>query len=144
MERADVRMIQSRDRTRFTVETVGELGLEDLDRDGAVQSRVAGTVDFPHPARTDEGGQFVRAKASAWRPHRRKVYRRSPIPRRAEPVLLTDEPWREYKKFGEKPEARLSVKDDCRIRCLREGEDAGSRRPAEAPQRNRRRNLIVT
>jgi len=31
-----------------------------------------------------------------------------------------------------------------RIRCLREGEDAGSRRPSEAPQRNRRRNLIVT
>ena len=72
MERADVRMIQSRDRTRLTVETVGELGLEDLDRDGAVQSCVAGAVDVAHPARPDEGGQFVRAKASAWRPHRCK------------------------------------------------------------------------
>ena len=73
MQRADVRMIQSRDRTRLALESIGELGLEDLDRDGAVQSCVAGAVDVAHPTFPDEGGQFVRAKASAWRMHRRRV-----------------------------------------------------------------------
>ena len=72
MQRADVRMIQSRDRTRLALESIGELGLEDLDRDGAVQSCVAGAVDVAHPTFPDEGGQFVRAKASAWRMHRRE------------------------------------------------------------------------
>jgi len=50
-------MIQSRDRTRLALESIGELGLEDLDRDGAVQSCVAGAVDVAHPTFPDEGGQ---------------------------------------------------------------------------------------
>jgi hypothetical protein len=34
---------------------------EDLDRHVAIQTRVAGTIDLPHPAHADQGEDFVRA-----------------------------------------------------------------------------------
>ena len=38
---------------------------EDLDRDGAIQTRVARFVDFTHPARADGSDNFVGSKARA-------------------------------------------------------------------------------
>ena len=49
-------MIERRDRTRFTVKPLaelrvgGEMRRQHLDRDRAIQARVAGLVDLAHPA----------------------------------------------------------------------------------------------
>ena len=62
MERADVRMIQARDRTGLALEALLELGMvgevsrKHFDGDGAIEPGVFGFVDFSHSARTD-GGQ---------------------------------------------------------------------------------------
>ena len=71
VERADVRMIELRDRARFAVEPLAELRVggealgQDLDRDGAIEARVARLVDLAHAARADRRRDFVRAEASA-------------------------------------------------------------------------------
>ena len=62
---ADVRMRQLRDRARFAVEAFTELrvspqGLgEDLDRDRAIQPRVARFLDLAHPARAEQRENLV-------------------------------------------------------------------------------------
>ena len=43
------------------------MGQKNLDRDDAVQTRVAGLVDLAHPTGTDEGDDFVRTETRAGR-----------------------------------------------------------------------------
>jgi len=45
--------------TLFRDGVAGEAGGDDLDRDRAVQARVAGFVDFAHPAGTEPAGYIV-------------------------------------------------------------------------------------
>ena len=67
-ESADVRMIQRSDRSRFAFEAgsgvlaLGDVAGEDLDGDGAVEPRVAGSVHFAHAARAQWGEDLVRAQ----------------------------------------------------------------------------------
>jgi hypothetical protein len=71
VERADVRMRELRDRAGLAVKALAKLWIgrqtlgEDLDRDGAIQTRVARFVNFTHPARADGRDDFVGAKARA-------------------------------------------------------------------------------
>ena len=71
MERTDVRMIQRRDRTRFTLEALaceriaGHFRRQDLDRDRAIEPGVARFVDFPHPAGSDARPEQIRADTGA-------------------------------------------------------------------------------
>ena len=71
VQRADVRMIELRDRAGLAIEALAELRVgregvrENLDRDRAIEPRVAGFVDLAHPAGADERQDFVRAEASA-------------------------------------------------------------------------------
>jgi hypothetical protein len=61
-------MIELWDRAGFTVEPLAELGIgsecvgQDLDRDGAIQARVAGLVDLAHPTCAKGGGDLVRSE----------------------------------------------------------------------------------
>jgi hypothetical protein len=41
----------------------------DFDRDVAMQTRIAGTIDFAHPARADERQDLVRSKTGATLEH---------------------------------------------------------------------------
>ncbi len=71
VDAADVRMIERSDRARLALEAqigiAGNLGREDLDRDAAIEPRVAGLVDLAHPARAraERADDFVRAKSGA-------------------------------------------------------------------------------
>ena len=67
VERADVGMIQRRDSARFALESFAELGLGNLDRDDAIEARVAGLVHLAHAARADGRKDFVRAEFFAGR-----------------------------------------------------------------------------
>ena len=74
VERADVRMRELAIGAAFAVEPFAELRVggqrvgEDLDRDGAVEARVARLVHLAHAARADRGGDLVGAEAGAgWR-----------------------------------------------------------------------------
>jgi hypothetical protein len=64
-------MIELRDHAGFPVESLTELPIggkglgQDLDRDGAIQSGVAGLVDFAHPARTQWHKDVVWTEARA-------------------------------------------------------------------------------
>ena len=68
---ADVRMTQTRDGARLTLEplaklgTGGEMGGEHLDGDLAVQARVAGAVNLTHAAGTERGDYLVRAEPTS-------------------------------------------------------------------------------
>ena len=68
-ERADVRMGESRDGARFTVEAFAELRVggqrlgEHLDRDGAIEARVSAFVHLAHTARANLRGNFIDAEA---------------------------------------------------------------------------------
>ncbi len=67
-QRADVRVLQRGDDTRFPIEALAEIGVrrvQDLDRDGPAQPGVPGFVDFAHPSRTDERQNFVMAHPGA-------------------------------------------------------------------------------
>ena len=46
---------------------------EYLQGDVALQARVAGTIDLPHPARADQGENFVRARPRAHAEAHREV-----------------------------------------------------------------------
>ena len=65
----DVRMIERREHLRFSPEAgeaigiVGDGGQQDLDRDLAIERRVAGLVDLAHPARADSRRDLIRADA---------------------------------------------------------------------------------
>ena len=71
VQRADVGMIELRDRAGFAVEPLAELRIggerlrEDLDGDRAIEPRVARLVDLAHPAGAEGGENFVRAEARA-------------------------------------------------------------------------------
>ena len=62
-------MIQRGDGARLALEAlagvriVGDVRGQDLDRDGAIESRVARLVDLAHPARADLRRQLIRADA---------------------------------------------------------------------------------
>src|SRR4051812_6219404 len=57
---ADMRMIESGDRTSFALETIGESLLTDLDRNDTMETRVMGLVDFAHSACPDRACDSVR------------------------------------------------------------------------------------
>ena len=69
MDLRDVRMIEGRKELRFPAEPceaigiVGDGGQQDLDRDVAIQRRVAGAIDLAHPARADARRDLVHANA---------------------------------------------------------------------------------
>ena len=71
-QRADVRVGQPRYRSRFMQEPQSRRGrrqrrfVENLDRDQAVQSRIACLVDLPHPSGAKLRQNFVRPQALAW------------------------------------------------------------------------------
>ena len=71
--RRDVGMIQRGERLRFALEPRDPLGIgreqlgQDLDRDVAIELRVARAVDLAHPARAEGGENLVRSEASAGR-----------------------------------------------------------------------------
>ena len=60
-------MIQRRDGARFAAEAFGAIGFcfkprtENLDRDFAAESRIAGAVDLAHSARADSRQDLVRS-----------------------------------------------------------------------------------
>ena len=67
----DVRMVQRRERLRFALEPREAIGIagervrQDLDRDVAIQLRVARAVDLAHAAFADRRDDFVDAEAGA-------------------------------------------------------------------------------
>ena len=67
----DVRMIQRREDLRFALEAREAIGIvrervrQDLDRDVAIQLRVARAIDLAHAACADRGDDFVDAEARA-------------------------------------------------------------------------------
>ena len=71
VDAADVRMIQRRERLRFTLKAGDPLGIsdervrQDLDRHVAIQRRVARSVDLAHAAGPEGGEDLVRAEAGA-------------------------------------------------------------------------------
>jgi hypothetical protein len=70
MQRADVRMIQSRYHSSFALETLRELRLRRLYRHDAVEPRISSLPYLAHAARADVRKYFVRAEFVAYRqPH---------------------------------------------------------------------------
>ena len=71
VERADVRVIQGRDRARLSLEPCAELRVvrdvvrKDLDGHRAVEPRVACLVDLPHATRAERRHDLVRSQPSA-------------------------------------------------------------------------------
>ena len=69
VERADVRVVERGDRAGFALEPLAELRVagevrrQDLDRDGAIETRVARLVDLAHPARAERRHDFVRTES---------------------------------------------------------------------------------
>src|SRR5215813_4666246 len=55
---------------RHAVGIQDEFGRQDLQRDVAIQFGIAGSIHFAHPARTNGGLDFVRAKAGPRCDHR--------------------------------------------------------------------------
>jgi hypothetical protein len=70
-ERANVRMIERRQRPRLAIESLskqrvgGERCREDLDRNRAIQPRVAGAKHFPHAAGAERRDDFIGAEPRA-------------------------------------------------------------------------------
>ena len=80
----DVRMVEQRQRVRFTREPGDAFGVtgdrrgQDFDGDLTIQGTVECGVDFAHPARTEAAGDFVLPDARAGaQAHVSRVYRRS-------------------------------------------------------------------
>ena len=73
VQRADVHLIQRRNRAGFALETlprvgrVGEMLRQNFDRDGAIQASVARPIDLAHPACPERSGHLVRAEPGTWR-----------------------------------------------------------------------------
>ena len=65
MDRRDVRVIQRRESLGFTLEAREPISVvrerlgQDLDRDVAIQLRVAGPINLPHAPFADAGDNFV-------------------------------------------------------------------------------------
>src|SRR5262245_18629920 len=68
VQRADVRMIERRDRARLAVEPLAQLRIgrersrQHLDGDGPLKPRVSCAIDLAHPAGADWGNDLVRAE----------------------------------------------------------------------------------
>jgi hypothetical protein len=66
-------MIQRRDRPRFVFESAQTIRVichrrgEHFDGDVAIKTRIAGAVDFAHPASAERRDDFVRAEARTGR-----------------------------------------------------------------------------
>src|SRR4051812_48652589 len=62
MQRADVRMIEGRNRACLPLKPAAQIAIlgdvsgKHFDGDGAIEARVAGSVDLTHAAHTDLGG----------------------------------------------------------------------------------------
>src|SRR5690349_14057424 len=75
VEGADVRMIQRADRSCLALEALAERRIaadvrrKDLDCDGAIEARVFGFVDLPHPTGTDGSDDFVHTETGAGGQH---------------------------------------------------------------------------
>ena len=73
VDRADVRMIERREdlglpsEPRQPLRVDREGARQCLDRNGAIQPRVASAVDLAHPASTDAGVNFIDSETGAWR-----------------------------------------------------------------------------
>jgi len=71
MKRADVRVVQRRNRTRFTFQTLAELGViremsgENFESDDAIEAGVLGLVNLAHTASTDGADDLIGTEASA-------------------------------------------------------------------------------
>ena len=68
VERADVRMLELRDVARFAFESLAPRGIvsqrrrHHLDRHGAIEARIRGSIDLPHAALADQAKDFVGAE----------------------------------------------------------------------------------
>jgi len=64
-------MVERRYRARLALKPLAEEGItrnlrqQDLDRNSAIQTRVAGAIHFAHAARTNSGNNLVGAEAGA-------------------------------------------------------------------------------
>src|SRR5439155_23089118 len=71
VQRADMGMIEGGDCAGFAIESIAELrvarqpGRQDFNRDDAIQARIAGAIDFAHPAGPNGRKDLVRAEAGA-------------------------------------------------------------------------------
>ena len=69
VERADVRMVERRDRPRLALEALadcgfgGELRRQHLDRDVAIEPRVAGAIHLAHAAGAEQRDDLVGPEA---------------------------------------------------------------------------------
>jgi hypothetical protein len=74
IQRADVRMIETGDNVRLapeallTFRVVGKLPGKCFDRDGAVQTRIDGTIDLAHAPGGDQRLYFVGAEDTSNQP----------------------------------------------------------------------------
>ena len=87
VDAADVGMVQGRDGASLALEAGPHIGIasdfarQDLDRDRAIEPRVARAIDLPHPAGPKGGEDLVRAEAGAGgegQQVRRGLYERGP------------------------------------------------------------------
>jgi hypothetical protein len=62
VKRADIGMIQRRDRTGFPLETVTKLFRRNLDGDIASEAGIPGLPDFAHASLPDERYKFIRTE----------------------------------------------------------------------------------
>src|SRR5439155_11637447 len=73
VERADARVLERGNRTRFALEPLFELRIgsamlgQNLDGDDAIQAGVASAVHFSHPAHSNARDDFVSAETDAGR-----------------------------------------------------------------------------
>ena len=65
VDRADIRMVERRNRARLSLEPLAEIRADDLDGDGAIQARVSGFVNLAHPSRAQRRLDLVRAESRA-------------------------------------------------------------------------------
>ena len=70
VKRADVRMVQRRNRTSFTFQALAELcviremAAENFESHDAIEADVLGFVNLPHPAGTDGADDLIGTEAS--------------------------------------------------------------------------------
>ena len=68
VNRADVRIVERCDGARFLLEALTRLGIrrertgQHLDRDSAIEPRIASSIHFAHAPFTERGHDFVRTK----------------------------------------------------------------------------------
>jgi len=67
VEMADIGMVERRDGSRFLAEAVAELFGSDFDGYLAADARIAGAIDFSHPAFAEFGSNLVRSYARSGR-----------------------------------------------------------------------------